>query len=78
MIDFFLKKEAHAKRFPDKIVRNDMALTQPMVIHFNTLTSWLGAPCGAHASISQIIYNTKIEKCWCVAKGAKTLDIYLF
>ena len=29
------------------------------------ITSWLGAPCGAHASISQIIYYTKIEKCWC-------------
>ena len=43
---------------------------------FLNLTSWLGAPCGAHASISQIIYNTKIEKCWC--KRSKTLDIYLF
>ena len=29
------------------------------------VTSWSGAPCGARASISQIIYHTKIEKCWC-------------
>ena len=41
------------------------------------ITSWLGAPCGAHASISQIIYITQRLKN-VGAKGAKTLDIYLF
>jgi hypothetical protein len=44
------------------LVRMDTSRIRPKI---QTKTSWLGAPCGAHASISQIIYNTKIEKCWC-------------
>ena len=36
-----------------------------MYLCIYVFTSWLGAPCGAHPSISQIIYYTKIKKCWC-------------
>ena len=77
-IEFIIFYQATHLLFKGFLSQYDYPILIPtrFPVYFFRFTSWLGAPCGAHTSISQLIYYTKIEKCWCKrSKNSRHLPV---